>query len=143
LNLSEKKTELLEKLDLLPSGQDRLMFIVEGAKKTPAFTADLRTEEDRIEGCLSNLWFKAELRDGKCFFTADADSHVVRGMALLLCQFYSGSAPEQILDCDPSFLAEAGLTQHLSPNRRNGLSKLWSKIRDFAEHALRRAQSLP
>jgi sulfur transfer protein SufE len=25
-----------------------------------------------------------------------------------------------------------GITQHLSPNRRNGLSRLWDKIRTFA-----------
>jgi cysteine desulfuration protein SufE len=132
MSLEEKKKMLLERLGTLPSGQDRLMMVVEEGKKTPSLAPEFRTDEFRVEGCLSNLWFRPEFRDGKCFFSADADSHVVRGIALLICQFYSGAAPEEILRCEPTFLAEAGITQHLSPNRRNGLSKLWGKIQSFA-----------
>lgn len=136
MTLEEKKTALLEGLALLPTGQDRLMLLVERARKTPALGPEFRTDAHRVEGCLSNLWFHAELRQGQCHFTADADSHVVRAIAILLCDFYSGASPREVLACEPSFLAEAGITQHLSPNRRNGLSKLWSKIRNFAaEHA--------
>lgn len=134
MSLEAKKASLLEDLLLLPNGQDRLMHLVDQARKTPPFGPEFRNDAHRVEGCLSNLWFRGEMRDGKCYFTADADSHVVRGIALLLCGFYSGSAPDEILAFEPSFLAEAGITQHLSPNRRNGLSKLWGKIQNFAEH---------
>jgi cysteine desulfuration protein SufE len=136
MTLQDKKSALLERLSTLPTGQDRLMYLVEQARKTPQLDPAFRTEQHRVEGCLSNLWFHPELRDGRCHYTTDADSHVVRAIAILLCDFYSGSVPREILTCEPSFLGEAGITQHLSPNRRNGLSKLWSKIRNFAaEHA--------
>lgn len=136
MTLFEKRAELLDGLQLLPSGQDRLMMLVDNSKKVPPLPPELRDETHRVEGCLSNLWFVPEFRDGRCYFRTDADSHVVRGIALLLCQFYSGAEPKEILQCEPSFLAEAGITQHLSPNRRNGLSRLWGKIRNFAaEHA--------
>jgi cysteine desulfuration protein SufE len=134
--LAEKKQELVEDLGLLPSAQDRLMYIVDRAKRTPNLPAELRTESTRVEGCLSNLWFIPEFRDGKCFFKVDADSHIVRGIAIVLAEFYSGHTPGEILANDPAFLSEVGITQHLSPNRRNGLSRLWDKIRVFAaEHA--------
>jgi sulfur transfer protein SufE len=39
------------------------------------------------------------------------------------------------LKLEPSFLAPAGITQHLSPNRKNGLGRVWQKIQRFAaEH---------
>jgi len=41
-----------------------------------------------------------------------------------------------VAQTDADFLAEVGITQHLSPNRRNGLSNLVSKIRNFAKAAL-------
>jgi cysteine desulfuration protein SufE len=136
LNLKEKKRELIDDLSLLPTAQDRLMYIIDSAKKTPNLPAELRTEVYRVEGCLSNLWFVPEFRDGLCFFRVDGDSHIVRGIAVLLANYYSGHTPEEILRQDPAFLTEVGITQHLSPNRRNGLSRLWDKIRDFAaEHA--------
>jgi len=132
LNLEEKKRALVEDLSLLPSAQDRLMYIVDNAKKTSNLPPEFRTDRYRVEGCLSNLWFIPEFRDGQCFFKVDGDSHIVRGIAILLANYYSGESPEEILRHDPGFLSEVGITQHLSPNRRNGLSRLWDKIRDFA-----------
>ncbi len=139
MNLDEKKRALVEDLALLPSAQDRLMYIVDNAKKTSNLPAEFRTDAYRVEGCLSNLWFVPEFRDGQCVFKVDGDSHIVRGIAILLANYYSGETPEEILRHDPSFLSEVGITQHLSPNRRNGLSRLWEKIRDFAaEHVKER-----
>ena len=136
MTLEEKKRELVEDLGLLPTAQDRLMYVVDRAKKTPNLPAELRTDETRVEGCLSNLWFIPEYREGKCYFKVDADSHIVRGIAIVLAEFYSGHEPKEILANDPGFLSTVGITQHLSPNRRNGLSRLWEKIRGFAaEHA--------
>lgn len=132
MTLAEKKRELVEDLGLLPSAQDRMMYVVDKAKKTPHLPPELCTGETRVEGCLSNLWFIPEYREGKCYFKVDGDSHVVRGIAIVLADFYSGHEPAEILQNDPAFLSEVGITQHLSPNRRNGLSRLWDKIRTFA-----------
>jgi cysteine desulfuration protein SufE len=132
MSLDAKKRELVEDLSLLPTAQDRLMYIVDQAKKAEHLPVEFRTDCYRVEGCLSNLWFVPEFRDGCCYFRVDADSHIVRGIALVLAQFYSGETPTDILKHDPAFLSDVGITQHLSPNRRNGLSRLWGKIRDFA-----------
>ncbi len=132
MTLADKKQELIDDLSLLPSAQDRLMYVVDRAKKSPALPEELRNAETRVEGCLSNLWFIPEYREGKCYFKVDADSHIVRGIAVVLADFYSGHSPAEILQNDPGFLSTVGITQHLSPNRRNGLSRLWEKIRGFA-----------
>ena len=132
MTLAAKKQELIENLSLLPTAQDRLMYVVDKARKTPNLPPGQRTDQTRVEGCLSNLWFIPELRDGRCYFAVDADSHIVRGIALLMADFYSGHSPQEVLANDPAFLSEVGITQHLSPNRRNGLSRLWEKIRAFA-----------
>jgi len=62
----------------------------------------------------------------------DSDSLVVKAIAGLLCDFYSGQPPAEILAHDPRFLAPLGITQHLTPNRRNALAKIWERIRQFA-----------
>ena len=136
MTLPEKKQELIEDLGLLPSAQDRLMYVVDRAKKTPHLPDHLRTAATRVEGCLSNLWFIPEFKDGNCYFQVDADSHIVRGIAIVLADFYSGHPPTEILQNDPAFLSTVGITQHLSPNRRNGLSRLWEEIRSFASKHL-------
>jgi cysteine desulfuration protein SufE len=86
-----------------------------------------------VPGCLARLWLIAQFREGRCFFGCDSDSLVVKAIAGLLCDFYSDQAPGEILAHDPRFLAPLGITQHLTPNRRNALSKVWDRIRGFAE----------
>ncbi len=132
MNLAEKQQQLTAELAALKNGQDRLALLVERAKKLPPFAPELRAEQNLIPGCLAKLWFVSEFRDGQCFFVCDSDSLVVKAVAGLLCGFYSGHAPAEILAHDPQFLAPLGITQHLTPNRRNALAKVWERIRQFA-----------
>jgi cysteine desulfuration protein SufE len=133
MNLAEKQIELSAQLAALKNGQDRLAFLVEKARRRPPLAPELRVEENLIPGCLAKLWFISKFRDGKCFFDCDSDSLIVKAIAGLLCEFYGGHAPAEILAHDPKFLAPLGITQHLTPNRRNALSKIWERIRQFAE----------
>jgi len=133
MNLAEKQVELTRLLAALKSGQDRLALLVEKARTRPPLRPELRVDENLIPGCLAKLWFIPEFRAGQCFFHCDSDSLVVKAIAGLLCDFYSGQAAGEILAHDPKFLAPLGITQHLTPNRRNALAKVWERIRQFAE----------
>jgi cysteine desulfuration protein SufE len=135
MNLAEKQVEIISQLAALKNGQDRLAFLVEKAKGRPPLTAEFRVDANLIPGCLARLWFVSKFRAGNCFFNCDSDSLVVKAIAGLLCEFYSGHAPAEILAHDPTFLAPLGITQHLTPNRRNALSKIWERIRQFAAEA--------
>lgn len=133
MNLAEKQNQLTAQLAALKNGQDRLALLVEKAKSRPSLAPELRADKNLIPGCLAKLWFVAESRDGKCFYDCDSDSLIVKAIAGLLCDFYSDQSPAEILAHDPGFLAPLGITQHLTPNRRNALAKVWERIREFAE----------
>lgn len=98
--------------------------------------ADLRLDAFLIEGCTSNLWLVPSLEDGLCRFRCDADSLITKGVASLVCEFYDGAAPAEVAATDADFLSAVGITQHLSPNRRNGLTNLVGKIRAFGRAAV-------
>ena len=132
MNLAEKQLQLTAELTALKNGQDRLAQLVERARKLPALAPAVRVDANRIPGCLAQLWFVPRFENGVCHFAADSDSLVVKAVAGLLCEFYSGHAPAEILAHSPEFLAPLGITQHLTPNRRNALAKVWERIRQFA-----------
>lgn len=132
MNLAEKQQQLTAELAVLKNGQDRFARLVERAKNLPPLAPEDRIDKNLIPGCLAKLWLVAEVRDGKCFYVCDSDSLVVKAIAGLLCEFYSGHAPTEILAHSPEFLAPLGITQHLTPNRRNALAKVWERIRQFA-----------
>ena len=132
MTLADQARELSARLAQFKTGQERLASLVETARARPAFPPAWRIESNLIPGCLAKLWFRPEYRDGQCFFAADSDSLIVKAIASLLCDFYSGHPPAEILAHHPAFLAPLGITQHLTPNRRNALSKVWEHIHQFA-----------
>ena len=131
--LVEKQQSLVEELSLIPDAYERLGYLVEYGKKLGLLDPTLKIEQFMIEGCLSQLWIVPKFESGKCIFQSESDSAIVHGIAGLLCNFYSHQPPEEIINNDASFLGDVGISQHLSPNRRNGLSKIVEFIQRFAK----------
>jgi cysteine desulfuration protein SufE len=133
MNLADKQSALVESLQLIPDAYERLGYLVECGKNAPGLSDELRIDQFKIEGCMSQLWVVPQFKDGLCHFNSESDSAIVKGIATLLCDFYSEAQPADILTNDASFLSEVGVTQHLSPNRRNGLSRIVEAIQRFAK----------
>ena len=134
MNLIEtKKNELREEFGFFESPEERFEYIISKTKNSEGLDAKFKTDEYLVRGCVSNLWLAPEMQGGKCVFKTDADSIITKGVASLVGGMYSGLTPQEVLDFDCAFLSEIGIEQYLSPNRRNGLSKLCEKIRAFAE----------
>lgn len=132
MTLPEKENLLSERLASLKNGQDRLAFVVAMGRQSPPLPVAVKTDAHRVEGCMAKVWFAPEWREGRCYFLADSDSAIVKGIAVLLCEHYSGQTPEEILSHHPGFLEKFGITQHLTPNRRNSLRQIWKGIENFA-----------
>jgi len=130
--LQEKRQRLVDDMSFLPDRFERFTYIVDYGKDREQLSEDVRTDTFRVEGCQSQLWLVPEFRDGLCFFKADSDSAIVKGIATIICDYYSGETPETILEGDVDFLQEVGVDQHLSSNRRNGLGKVDERIKRFA-----------
>ena len=141
MTLEEKRDALCTELRELRDAQERLNFLVARARQRPSLADCEKSEANRVEGCLAKLWIVSRFTDDHCFFATDSDSLIVKAVAGLLCEFYSGRPPAEILSSDPSFLGPLGINQHLTPNRRNALARVWKIIRAFAE--ARRESSPP
>lgn len=136
MTLQEKHTAMVEQFSKMRTGHDRLAAVVERGKSSPTFQAEQKTLDHKVQGCLSNLWFLPEYRDGLCYFKADSDSAVVKGVAALIAEFYSGHSPAEVVAYEPAFLKDIGITQHLSSNRRNGLTRIRQEMVNFAQKHL-------
>jgi len=134
MNLVEEKSKnLLDEMNLFPTAKERFEYIIDKYKKSSALSDNLKAEENLVKGCMSSLWLVPEFKDGKCYFATDADSLITKGVASLVCEFYDDLTPSEILSIDENFFEKTHISDQLSPNRRNGLSKLIEKIRLFAQ----------
>ncbi len=124
LTIQSRKDALIQKLNLLPPGEERLLFVMQLGRKYPPMDEELKTPERLLPGCISQLWIETDSAEGALTFPMDADAAISKGIAAAVCGFYNGLCPEAILAVEPDFFEQTGLTALISPNRSNALSSL-------------------
>jgi cysteine desulfuration protein SufE len=133
MSIEEKRDQMVEELSPFEDHLERLTYVIDRAKDLPGLEDDFKIDTFLIKGCVSQLWVFPSFKEGKCFYHADSDASITKGTASLLCDLYSGESPEDIVRLEPDFLGDVGITQHLSPNRRNGLTGVREKIKAYAQ----------
>jgi cysteine desulfuration protein SufE len=128
--------ELLDTFDLLEEWEERYAYIIELGAKLPPLPDEHRTNENKVEGCLSTVWLVPSLKEGKLEFEADSDAAIVKGLVAILLTIFRSKTPEEALQLNVDDLfAKMGLKQHLSSTRRNGLYAMVKRVKLFAaEH---------
>lgn len=135
MTLAERRQQIIDDIQIIEDPEERFGYIVDRGRGLPHLPAELKIDAFKIEGCVSNLWLVPEYVDGRCFFRCDGDSMITKGVGSLICELYSDSTPDEIASEDASFMGALGISQHLTQNRRNGLSNLVKRIREFAASA--------
>lgn len=136
--------ELKENLELLGDWEDRYRYLIELGRKLPPLPDELRTEQSKVDGCMSQVWIVPQASDGqprKLTFLADSDAHIVKGLIAVLLIIYGNRTPEEILAIDVALpFEELGLERHISLNRRNGFFAMVGRIQDAARTCAGRAR---
>lgn len=131
--------ELAENFALFDDWEDRYRYLIDLGRKLPSFPDALKTETNKVRGCMSQVWMVPghPAHDNSRFaFAADSDAHIVKGLIAVLGTLFSGKTREEISSIDPeAAFRTLGLDQHLSPSRRNGLVSMVEKIKTYARNA--------
>jgi cysteine desulfuration protein SufE len=91
-----------------------------------------KTDENLVRGCTSRVWLVSDVKDGKFFFKADSDAHIVRGLVAILVAAYQGRTLEEIRDINiETAFKTIGLDKHLSANRRSGFFAMVERIKSL------------
>ena len=130
---------LLEDFDLLDSWEDKYRYIIDLGNDLEPYPEEFKTEEYRVLGCASQVWFYpivSETKGQTLFqFKADSDALIVRGLIKILTIIYSNKTISELMDTDPfSHIEMLGLREHLSSQRSNGLKSMIAKIQKTLEN---------
>ena len=132
MSIKEKQAELVNEFKELDDWDDKYAQIIKMGRQLPEFPEEYRIDKNKIEGCQSQVWIHAELKEGKVFLQADSDAMIVKGLISMLITVYSNHSPDEILISPPDFLNEIGIDKHLSLTRKNGLGAMLKQIQMFA-----------
>ena len=116
--------DILESFEFLDDWEERYSYIIDLGKLHPSFPSELKTEENYVHGCQSQVWLIHHLDadSGKHFFMIESDAIIVKGLAAVVLAMFNNKTSAEItqLDVDKTF-EEIGLMRHISPTRGNGL----------------------
>ena len=129
---ADAQAAIAEEFAFFGDWSERYQYLIDLGRKLPAFPDDLKTEEHRLQGCQSMVWIVAEGDRDRLDFRAISDSAIVSGLAFLALRVYAGRSAAEILATEPDYVADIGLSKHLSPTRTNGHAALLGFIRDKA-----------
>ena len=127
---------ILADFAFLDDWDDRYKYLIDLGKALEPYPEDRRDDAHKVRGCASQVWLNADIADGRVTLQGDSDAHIVRGLVALMIALYGNKPPKDILAIDArEALAPLDLSDHLTPQRSNGLASMIKRIRDIAESA--------
>jgi cysteine desulfuration protein SufE len=133
--------DIAENLSVLDDWEERFAYVIQVGKSLPPLEEALRIENNRVQGCASQVWLSTKVGEGKdpvLTFQGDSDALIVRGLVAITLALNSGKTASEVIATDTlDAFDQLGLKSHLTSQRSNGLRSMVARIRRDAEEALK------
>lgn len=129
--------DIADNLAFLDDWEDRLNYVIELGQALPAMPEDEKTAENKVKGCVSNVWLVSSVDrssgPASMSFRGQSDAIITKGLVAVLIALYSGRPAAEIADTDAiEWFRKVGLSEHLGMQRSNGLVAMVNRIRTEA-----------
>ncbi|ASC69627.1 putative SufE-like protein [Halomicronema hongdechloris C2206] len=102
------------------------------AKKLEPLPEAAKVPDNKVPGCVSQVYVIADLQDGKMHYQADSDAQITKGLVALLIKALNGLTPQEVIDLTPDFIKETQLDVSLTPSRANGFYNIFKMMQKKA-----------
>lgn len=127
-DITQIQAELVDEFEIFEDWMSRYEYVIDLGRQLPEFPDEWKIEENKIQGCQSQVWLNMEMRDGKMHIDGTSDAAIVSGLVAIVLRVYSDQKPQDILNTKPDFITDIGFNDHLSPTRSNGLHSMLRSI---------------
>ena len=132
--------EIIDNCAYLDDWQDRMSYVIELGRKLPEMPEALRTSDNKVQGCASQVWLVTHASDDSdpiLTFEGESDAHIVRGLVAIVLSIFSGRPASEIVKTDAlDLFSRMGLIEYLTAQRANGLRSMIKRIKDEAAQKL-------
>lgn len=130
--------DIIENFELIEDDDMRLEYLIELGKDLPPMPEHLRTEQNRVHGCESQVWIDTALEGSgdapRLALHGFSDSFIVRGFVALMLALYQGKAPQEASETDGlELFRQLRFGSHVTSKRSNGVRAMVGRIRHDAE----------
>ena len=133
--------EIVDNFELLDDWDDRYRYLIELGRELEPLDAMAHNDANKGRGCASQVWVESSAigagDEMRLHLRGDSDAHIVRGLIRLVFALYGDRKPREIVEADIAVLFERlGLSQHLTPQRSNGVRAMVERIKTDARRAI-------
>ena len=119
----------------LLEGHDRLHYIIDEARNMEPLPSKFKTEENKIRGCVSNLWVTGKvLEDGTMKYRHDADAFVTKGTAKIIIDLVNGEQQREVANLNMEDFKLLGIRELLTMQRQIGFASLIERVIGIAKN---------
>ena len=122
-----------ENLCLL-EGMERLEYLLEQSKNSRPMAQEHKTEQNKIRGCVSNLWLTGHKdTNNKMAYYHDAESHMTKGTAKVILDMVHGEDAKEVGELNLNSFKPLGIRELLTMQRQVGFASLIERIVKLAQ----------
>ncbi|MDY6781165.1 MAG: SufE family protein [Cyanobacteriota bacterium] len=131
-SLPPKLNRIVERFQRHSDPKLRYQQLLAYAKKLKPMPENGKIPENKVSGCVSQVYIVANLEEGTVCYQGDSDAQLVKGLVALLIEGLNGLTPEEILKLSPDFIEQTGLNVSLTPSRANGFYNIFQMMKQKA-----------
>ena len=135
----ETYTELHKLVEKLKNAEDpkrKYEFILWLGKKLKVPNNSILIPENKVQGCVSEVFVKASFQEGKLYWEGYSDALITKGLLAFLINGMNELTPKQVVNINNKFIEDTGLKASLTPSRSNGFLNILLKMQSQANHFL-------
>ncbi len=132
-DLPEAIDRIVKRFKRLDDPKQRYEQLILYGKKLADFPEELKLPENKVQGCVSQVYVVAKLDEKeRVVFAGDSDALISKGFLGLLSLCMSGLTQKEIEGLSPDFIKDTGLVASLTPSRANGFYNVFKKMQQQA-----------
>ena len=135
----ETYTELHKLVEKLKNAEDpkrKYEFILWLGKKLEVPNNTIFIPENKVNGCVSEVFVKASYKEGKLYWEGYSDALITKGLLAFLISGMNALTPKEVVNLNSQFIEDTGLKASLTPSRSNGFLNILLKMKSQANEFL-------
>ena len=126
----------VEKLQSTNDPKRKYEYILWLGKKLKIPDDNILIPENKVHGCVSEVFVKASLKEGKLYWEGYSDALITKGLLAFLIFGMNELTPKEVVDIKNKFIEDTGLNASLTPSRSNGFLNILLKMQSQANNFL-------
>ena len=124
-----KHADNLKTILELEGEEGQFEYLIDIGKNKGSLGSQEKIDENKMSGCLAQVWIKFDTKNGKNYFDGDSDALIVKGLVKIITEALSGLTNDEIKNLKHDVVNKLGLGPSLSARRQVGMMSMVDHIK--------------